>query len=756
MLDKSLEFTLNFAFKEARTKRHLFVTVEHLLYALLENGAATDVLRALGANILTIKTQLSIYMNNTAQVIAEDDQAKDTSPTLAFQRVIQRAVFQVQSLGRAEVKGNHVLQALFSETDSKAVEFLISDGITRADVYNYNQFGTLKKRKDSHYSPPQYSSANMMDEEPESKEGALGLYTENLNTKAINEKIDPLVGRDSEIDRTIQILCRRRKNNPILVGETGVGKTAIAEGLANSIVKANVPDVLQGYTIYSLDVGALMAGTKYRGDVEKRVGDILKELKEKKHTILFIDEIHTIIGSGSASGSSLDIANLLKPVLTSGDLKILGSTTYKEYREIFESDPALNRRFQKIDVNPPSVDDAIEILKGIRPNFELYHKIMYSDDAIEASVRLANRYITDRHLPDSAIDIIDEAAASQYLLPIYQRSDIIEVEHIEKVVAKMAQIPERNVTTSDKEMLRYLGRDLKLMIFGQDKAIDTLDAAIKLSRSDLRDSTKPVGAFLFVGPTGVGKTEVCKQLALITGTELIRFDMSEYMESHSVSKLIGAPPGYVGYNEGGLLTEAVNKSPHCIILLDEIEKAHPSIYNILLQVMDNGMLTDSNGRKINFRHAIIVMTSNAGAQYSDKDGIGFNKLDNTTDMLLEVNKIFTPEFRNRLDNVIKFEPLNHEVILSVVDKCIDELALVLEARSVILEVGKDVKEWIAKNGYDIKMGARPLARYIQEHLKKPLAEELLFGVLQDGGKLKIVLNDGCLNFLTDTVKLEDV
>lgn len=750
MLDKELEYTLNTAFKDARNKRHEFVTVEHLLLALLDNTSALEVLKACGANINRLRSNLMEFIDRTTPVIPLNIHDRDTQPTLGFQRVIQRAVFQVQSSGKTEVSGANILAAIFSEQESQSVYFIRQENISRLDVINYIAHGTSKPKPQIREDHPfnQYSEES----EAMGEEGGtspLELYTTNLNARAKLGLIDPLIGREEEIERTIQVLCRRRKNNPLLVGEAGVGKTAIAEGLARLIVDKKVPAVLHDSVIYALDLGSLLAGTKYRGDFEKRLKSVLHQLKEQKGAILFIDEIHTIIGAGAASGGLMDVSNLIKPLLASGELTCIGSTTYKEYRSIFEKDHALDRRFQKIDIKEPTVEQTIQILKGLRARFESHHNVKYTDDALEAAARLSARYISDRHLPDKAIDLVDEVGAYQYLLPEGSRKQVIDIADIEKMVAKIARVPERNVSASDREVLKNLSRDLRMMIFGQDDAIETLGAAVKLARSGLRDPNKPIGSFLFIGPTGVGKTEVCKQLASILGVELLRFDMSEYMERHSVSRLIGAPPGYVGYDEGGLLTEAVNKTPHSIVLLDEIEKAHPDVYNLLLQIMDHGTLTDMNGRKTDFRHTILIMTSNAGADIIDRANIGFTAGDTSTDVMSAVTHVFSPEFRNRLDAIIQFHALDPKTILSVVNKFISELEGQLEMRHVILEVDDEARAWLARNGYDKKMGARPMARLIQEQLKKPLAEELLFGKLSNGGHVKVTIEKGKIKFLIE-------
>lgn len=751
MLDKELEYTLNVAFKDARNKRHEFVTVEHLLLALLDNSSALDVLKACGANVIRLRTNLTEFIDRTTPVIPLNIHDRDTQPTLGFQRVIQRAVFQVQSSGKTEVSGANILAAIFSEQESQSVYFIRQENISRLDVINYIAHGMTKPKQQAiqHEDHPFTQHYNEESDTAGDENGGspLELYTTNLNARAKMGLIDPLIGRDEEIERTIQVLCRRRKNNPLLVGEAGVGKTAIAEGLARLIVENKVPAVINENVIYSLDLGSLLAGTKYRGDFEKRLKSVLHQLKEQKGAILFIDEIHTIIGAGAASGGLMDVSNLIKPLLASGDLTCIGSTTYKEYRSIFEKDHALDRRFQKIDIKEPTIEQTIDVLKGLRSRFESHHNIKYTDASLEAAAKLAARYISDRHLPDKAIDLVDEVGAYQYLQPEEKRKKVIDVEDIEKIVAKIARVPERNVSATDKEVLKNLTRDLKMVIFGQDEAIEMLGAAVKLSRSGLRDMVKPIGSFLFVGPTGVGKTEVAKQLGVNLGVELIRFDMSEYMERHSVSRLIGAPPGYVGYDEGGLLTEAVNKAPHSIVLLDEIEKAHPDVYNLLLQIMDHGTLTDMNGRKTDFRHTILIMTSNAGAEIAEKGNIGFTNEDNTTDVMAAVTRAFSPEFRNRLDAVVQFKALDTKTILSVVNKFISELEAQLQVRNVIMQVDEEARAWLAKNGYDKKMGARPMARLIQEQIKKPLAEELLFGKLSSGGTVKVVTEKGKIKFL---------
>ena len=749
MLDKELEYTLNLAFKEARAKRHEFVTVEHLLIALLENSSAAEVLKACGANISRLRTNLIDFVDRTTPVIPGHIHDRDTQPTLGFQRVLQRAVFHVQSSGKTEVTGANVLAAIFSEQESQSVYLIRQENVSRLDVINYISHGSTKPRAASRGESDQFGSHYMEEGDGLQEDAAaspLEQFTTNLNARAKLGLIDPLIGREDEIERTIQILCRRRKNNALLVGEAGVGKTAIAEGLARLIIEQKVPTVLAESVIYSLDLGSLLAGTKYRGDFEKRLKSVLHQLKEQKGAILFIDEIHTIIGAGAASGGLMDVSNLIKPLLASGDLTCIGSTTYKEYRGVFEKDHALARRFQKIDVKEPTIEQTIDILKGLRSRFEAHHGVKYTDEALESAARLSARYISDRRLPDKAIDLVDEVAAYQYLVPEAARKKILDTADIEKVVAKIARIPERNVSTSDREVLKNLMRDLKMMIFGQDDAVETLGSTVRLSRSGLRDPNKPIGSFLFIGPTGVGKTEVTKQLAKLLGVELIRFDMSEYMERHTVSRLIGAPPGYVGYDEGGLLTEAVNKHPHSVVLLDEIEKAHPDVYNLLLQIMDHGTLTDTNGRKTDFRHTLLIMTSNAGADLLDKEVIGFTPQEDGSDVVHVVNKIFAPEFRNRLDAMIQFKSLDTKTILHVVNKFLMELEVQLEAKHVVVEIDDEARAWLAKNGYDKKMGARPMQRLIQEQIKRPLAEELLFGKLSKGGHVNITVEKGKLKF----------
>lgn len=742
MLSKELEFTLNLAFKEAREKNHEFMTVEHLLYALLGNPSAVEVLRACGGNLEQLKHDVSNFLDETTPRLSTDD-TRETQPTLGFQRVLQRAVFHVQSSDKNEVTGANVLVAIFSEQESQAVYFLNKLDITRLDVINFISHG-ISKTTDQ---PEENLEGGVEPDAPDSTaKQPLETFATNLNEQAAQGKIDPLIGRRAEIQRTVQILCRRRKNNPLFVGEAGVGKTALAEGLAKMIVEGEVPDVLLNSTIYSLDLGSLVAGTKYRGDFEKRFKAVLGQLKNEEGAILFIDEIHTMIGAGAASGGVMDASNLIKPMLASGELKCIGSTTFQEYRGIFEKDHALSRRFQKIDVTEPTVEETITILKGLKPRFEEHHKVKYSAHALRMAAELADRYINDRHLPDKAVDVIDEAGASQRLRPPSKRKKTVGVADIEQVIAQMARIPEKSVSASDKETLRTLERDLKMVVYGQDEAIDTLATSIKMSRSGLGNDARPIGSFLFAGPTGVGKTEVTRQLARILGVELVRFDMSEYMERHTVSRLIGAPPGYVGYDQGGLLTEAINKSPHVVLLLDEIEKAHPDVFNLLLQVMDHGTLTDNNGRKADFRNVILVMTTNAGAHEMSRPSIGFRNQDHTSDALEAIKKLFTPEFRNRLDAIVQFNSLDPTVIVQVVDKFIFELEAQLQEQQVTLEVQESARLWLAERGYDPKMGARPMARLIQQHIKKPLAEELLFGQLAKGGHLLISAGDDGLAF----------
>ncbi|UCE76307.1 MAG: ATP-dependent Clp protease ATP-binding subunit ClpA [Gammaproteobacteria bacterium] len=750
MLSKELEFTLNLAFKEAREKRHEFMTVEHLLLALLDNPTAAEVLKSCGADLEKLKQELSAFLSETTPLLPASDN-RETQPTLGFQRVLQRAVFYVQYSGKKEVTGANVLVAIFSEQESQAAYFLNKQDITRLDVVNYISHGISKLAGDQPESEPSAESEGVGSADNSQKK-PLEVFATNLHEMAMRGKIDPLIGRRSEVERTIQILCRRRKNNPLYVGEAGVGKTALAEGLAKLIVDGDVPEVLLNSTIYSLDLGALVAGTKYRGDFEKRLKSVLSQLRKEPGAILFIDEIHTIIGAGAASGGVMDASNLIKPMLASGDLKCIGSTTYHEYRGIFEKDRALARRFQKIDVVEPTIDEAVSILKGLKSRFEEHHDVKYSAKALRAAVELSSRYINDRFLPDKAIDVIDEAGANQRLLPPSRRKKTIGVADIEAIISKIARIPPKTVSASDKDSLRTLERDLKMVVYGQDEAIDTLAGAIKMSRSGLGNEQKPIGSFLFAGPTGVGKTEVTRQLALIMGIELIRFDMSEYMERHTVSRLIGAPPGYVGFDQGGLLTEAITKHPHSVLLLDEVEKAHPDVFNLLLQVMDHGTLTDNNGRKADFRNVVIVMTTNAGASEISRPSIGFTHQDHSSDGMEAIRKLFSPEFRNRLDAIIQFRSLDPAVITRVVDKFIYELEAQLQEKGVTLDVEDSAREWLAEHGFDAKMGARPMARVIQEHIKKPLAEELLFGRLANGGHLIIRAED---DRLVQDIRLEE-
>lgn len=734
MLNKELENTLNSAFKVARNKRHEFMTVEHLLLAMLDNQEASDVLTACGVELKTLSTSLVEFINSTTPLLDEADEERDTQPTLGFQRVLQRAVFHVQSSGKKEVSGANVLVAIFSEQESQAVYLLKQQNVARIDIVNYISHGISKVSGQNDGASEQHEAT---DEETAGAEGTsknpLEAYALNLNAEAEAGRVDPLVGREHEVERVVQILARRRKNNPLLVGEAGVGKTAIAEGLAKRIVDNEVPDILSDSIVYSLDLGALLAGTKYRGDFEKRFKALLNELKKHEDSVLFIDEIHTIIGAGAASGGVMDASNLLKPLLSSGEMRCLGSTTFQEYRSIFDKDRALSRRFQKIDVNEPSAADTYKILKGLKSRFEAHHDIQYTDKALRAASDLAARYINERFLPDKAIDVIDEAGAYQRLLPASKRKKKIGVTEIESVVAKIAHIPPKHVSSSDRTSLGKLEDNLKHVVFGQDPAIEALSAAIKLSRAGLTSPDKPIGSFLFAGPTGVGKTEVSRQLATVMGMELVRFDMSEYMERHTVSRLIGAPPGYVGFDQGGLLTDAVTKNPHCVVLLDEIEKAHPEVFNLLLQVMDHGTLTDNNGRKADFRNVVLIMTTNAGAESISRRSIGFTQQDHTTDGMEAVNKMFTPEFRNRLDSIIQFDPLSEDIVLTVVDKFLVELQTQLDDKSVVLEVDDKARRWLVEKGYDKNMGARPMGRVIQQHIKKPLAELVLFGELSASG-----------------------
>jgi ATP-dependent Clp protease ATP-binding subunit ClpA len=739
VLSNELEYCLNDAFHRAREARHEYLTVEHLLLAILDTPKVREILRACGADLTKLKQELKEHVDQSTPHLDESEE-REVQPTLGFQRVLQRAVFHVQSSGKKEVGVGNVLVAIFSEKQSHSVFLLNRQHVARLDVVNYISHG-LSKIADERTDKEETQTDPERD--PEGAGSALEKYTTNLNRHAQEGRIDPLIGRKLEIERTIEILCRRRKNNPLYVGEAGVGKTAIAEGLARLIVEGKVPDILSDCTVYALDMGALIAGTKYRGDFEKRLKGVITELKKQPGAILFIDEIHTVIGAGAASGGVMDASNLIKPVLTNGEIRCIGSTTYQEYRGIFEKDHALARRFQKIDVVEPSVEETVEILLGLKSRFEEHHGIVYAVEAMRAAAELSARHISDRHLPDKAIDVVDEAGARQRLKPIGEREHTVEVRHIEEVVARMARIPPKSVSISDREVLKNLERNLKLVIFGQDRAVESLAAAIKMARSGLGDQRKPLGNFLLAGPTGVGKTEVTRQLAIAMGVEFLRFDMSEYMERHTVSRLIGAPPGYVGFDQGGLMTEAITKHPHCVLLLDEIEKAHPDVFNLLLQVMDHGTLTDNNGRKADFRHVIIVMTTNAGAHEMSRPSIGFMHADNSSDGMEAIRRLFTPEFRNRLDAVIQFAPLDRPTIERVVDKLLVEVEMQLEQKGVQLTVDDAARSWIAEKGYDPKMGARPMARIIQEHIKRPLAEELLFGRLAGGGQVLVsVAKDG--------------
>ncbi|QIZ76665.1 ATP-dependent Clp protease ATP-binding subunit ClpA [Ferrimonas lipolytica] len=749
MLNKDLEVTLNNAFQQARRNRHEFMTVEHLLLALLDNPSAQEALTACGAQLDSLRKEVDVFIEQTTPLIPQDDGDRETQPTLGFQRVLQRAVFHVQSSGRNEVSGANVLVAIFSEQESQAVYLLRKSDVTRLDVVNYIAHGVSKKEGDDDSGAADEidnESQNVGMEKEETGGDKLENFATNLNKQAESGQIDPLIGREEEVERTIQVLCRRRKNNPLLVGEAGVGKTAIAEGLAYRIVNTDVPEVIADCTIYSLDMGALLAGTKYRGDFEKRFKSVLKQLQRNPKAILFIDEIHTIVGAGAASGGMMDASNLLKPLLSSGKLRCVGSTTYQEYQGIFEKDRALARRFQKIDVPEPSIAETTQILMGLKSRYEEHHQVRYTQSALSAASILSAKHINERQLPDKAIDVIDEAGARMAMLPAAKRKKTISVADIENIVAKIARIPAKSVSATDKEVLANLDRNLKMVVFGQDPAIDALTSAIRLSRSGLGSEGKPVGNFLFAGPTGVGKTEVTQQLARQMGVELIRFDMSEYMERHSVSRLVGAPPGYVGYDQGGQLTDAVLKHPHSVVLLDEIEKAHSDVYNLLLQVMDHGTLTDNNGRKADFRNVILVMTTNAGVQETIRQSIGFKQQDHSFDALGEINKVFSPEFRNRLDGIIWFNHLDIQVIAKVVDKFLVELQAQLDGRGVQMEVSAEARVWLSEKGYDRNMGARPMSRVVQEEVKKPMANEILFGKLQKGGVVNIDLADGKLVF----------
>jgi len=745
MLSTEVEYSINKLFRDARDKHHEFVTVEHLLLSMTNNPSAAKALRACGIDIPILQTALEGYIEDNTPILNEEDQ-RETQPTLGFQRVIQRAVYHVQATGKGEVTGENILVAIFGEPESHAVFYLGKQDMTRLDLVNYvshdiHKDETMLSEFTLEESPDVEDGQNESEnseESVEAKQTPLERFSTNLNEAAIEGKIDPLIGRDEEIERTVQVLCRRRKNNPLLVGESGVGKTAIAEGLAKRIVDNDVPEVLDGAIIYSLDLGAIVAGTKYRGDFEKRLKAVLNQIKQEENAILFIDEIHIMIGAGATSGGTMDASNLLKPMLANGELKCIGSTTFQEYHSIFEKERALSRRFQKIDIKEPTVNETIKILKGLKSRFEEHHDVTYTLAALESAVRLADRYITDRFLPDKAIDVIDEAGANRQLQPKSTRKKKITVHDVEMIISKIARVPPKTVSSSDIEVLRNLDLNLKRVVFGQDMAIDQLVTAVKLARSGLRDDTKPIGSFVFAGPTGVGKTEVTKQLAENLGIELLRFDMSEYMERHTVSRLIGAPPGYVGFDDGGLLTDVVNKNPHAVLLLDEIEKAHPDVFNLLLQVMDNGFLTDSTGRKVDFRNVILVMTSNAGAENINRSSMGFTKQNHSLDTMKAVERVFTPEFRNRLDGVIQFKSLDEKVIIHVVDKFLIKLEEMLHAKKVTIIVDDKAKRWLAKAGYDPLMGARPMERLIQEHLKRPLADELLFGKLsKDGGTVRV-------------------
>ncbi len=737
MIAQELEVTLHMAFMDARQKRHEFISVEHLLLAMLDNPSAAEVLRACGANLEAMREQIVKFIDEHTPKVGGEDEV-DTQPTLGFQRVIQRAILHVQSSGKKEVTGANVLVAVFGEKDSHAVYFLSQQGVTRLDIVNFISHG-ITKTPQSEPSPRPDEPAAEPGAEP-GQTSPLDSFAQNLNAQALAGKIDPLIGRDQELERVIQTLCRRRKNNPLLVGEAGVGKTAIAEGLARRIIEGSVPEILAQSTVYALDMGALLAGTKYRGDFEQRLKGVLKQLADNQRAILFIDEIHTLIGAGAASGGTLDASNLLKPALSSGQLRCIGATTYTEYRGIFEKDHALSRRFQKIDVPEPSVAETVAILRGLKSRFEDHHGVKYTSAALTTAAQLAARYINDRHLPDKAIDVIDEAGAAQRILPKSRQKRVITPKEIEDIIAKIARIPPKNVSTDDKSSLAKLDRDLKATVFGQDTAIDALAAAIKMSRSGLGNPQKPIGSFLFSGPTGVGKTEVARQLAYVLGVELIRFDMSEYMERHAVSRLIGAPPGYVGFDQGGLLTEQINKHPYAIVLLDEIEKAHPDIFNVLLQVMDHGTLTDTNGRKADFRNVVLIMTTNAGAETLNKSTIGFSNARERGDEMEDIKRMFTPEFRNRLDAIIPFAPLDEPVILQVVDKFLMQLEEQLHEKKVEAVFTDALKSYLGKHGFDPKMGARPMARLIQDTIRKALADELLFGRLAGGGKVVIDLD----------------
>ncbi|MBT3768474.1 MAG: ATP-dependent Clp protease ATP-binding subunit ClpA [Acidiferrobacteraceae bacterium] len=749
MLSSELESSLNSAIQTARDARHQYITVEHLLAALLDNPPAVKAIRACGAEVRGLREKLEKFLDEYVPVLSEEEDI-DPQPALGFQRVIQRAILHVQSSGKREVTGTNVLIAMFAEKDSHAVYFLSEEGVSRFDIVNYVSHGIAHTGDTPRELPSPHEQGDDDDEDSDEEyQSALAVFAVNLNEQAIAGKIDPLIGRSREIDRTMQILCRRRKNNPLYVGEAGVGKTAIAEGLARKIVEGQVPEALIDSTIYSLDLGALLAGTKYRGDFEQRLKAVLADLEEAEGAVLFIDEIHTVIGAGAASGGAMDASNLLKPMLASGDVRCIGSTTYQEYRGIFEKDRALSRRFQKVDVLEPSVEETVEILRGLKTEFEKYHSVRYTAPALRTAAELSARYINDRYLPDKAIDVIDEAGAQARLAPASKRKKTVGVPDIERVVSKMARIPPKTVSATDKDVLRTLEGDLKRVVFGQDIAIGALVSAIKLSRSGLGNPDRPISSFLFSGPTGVGKTEVTRQLALTLGIELVRFDMSEYMERHTVSRLIGAPPGYVGFDQGGLLTEAITQNPHAVLLLDEVEKAHPDVFNLLLQVMDYGTLTDNNGRKADFRNVIIVMTTNAGATQMARGSVGFVTQDHSTDDTEVINKLFTPEFRNRLDSIIRFGALDKQTIAHVVDKFILQLESQLADKHVALQFDSSARQWLARHGHDVTMGARPMARLIRERINQALAEELLFGELASGGSVRVYEKDDDLAFEID-------
>jgi len=759
MLSKELEITLNLAFKNAQERRHEFMTIEHLLLALLDDPSASHVLRACGVDLAILRQDLVEFIDSTITTIPDTQGDIETQPTHGFQRVLQRAVFQVSSSNNEEVVGANVIVAIFSEQESQAVYFLRLQNVARIDVVNFISHGISKITDESNHTAssedPHLPNADTAHSQQESQ-SLLAQFTTNLNQLAEQGSIDPLVGRTKEIERVSQTLIRRRKNNPLLVGESGVGKTAIAEGLAKLITEGSAPEPMLGYTVYSLDMGALLAGTKYRGDFEKRLKSLVQELLKQPESILFIDEIHTIIGAGSASGGVMDASNLLKPLLSAGQLRCIGSTTFQEYREIFDKDRALSRRFQKIDISEPSVPETYEILKGLRSRFESHHQLKYTNPALRAAAELSSRHINDRFLPDKAIDVIDEAGAHQRLQTKSRKKKTIGVGDIETIISKIARIPAKSISSSDKSQLKGLAEKLKMVIFGQDTAVDALTTAIKLARAGLREGERPIGSFLFAGPTGVGKTEMSRQLANLLGISLTRFDMSEYMESHAVSRLIGAPPGYVGYDQGGLLTEAVTQQPHSVVLLDEVEKAHPDIFNLLLQIMDHGTLTDNNGRKADFRNVILIMTTNAGAESMNRASIGFSTQDHHTDAMEDIKKIFMPEFRNRLDSIVQFGSLPLEVIKTVVDKFLVKLQNQLDDKKVFLSVDEEARNWLAINGYDAKMGARPMDRLIQEKLKKPLAEEILFGSLASrGGTAYVSMVDDTLNITVETAELTE-